>query len=845
MIKGIPMINSMCVVLILFLIVTGWSQSPKSVSEDPIGMSKHVLWYEHPAQEWEEALPLGNGRIGAMVFGGIDRERINLNEETIYSGKPQPKTVSNVEQLLLKKRQELVFAGKYNEAKNLSLKDIDIPEGFAVKKEEIPGTSRSRHINKPLADLYLHFGSTREIPTDYYRDLDLDRAVATVRYMIGDVTYTREFFCSYPDQVMVVRVTADKPGKVSFNSTMTRRTDVKADMYRYDAELGAKVESITRPPDPKVTVISPTQFSFSGQADPDGVTFVAHFRVVTEGGVSKRIPAGFQVEDADAAVLFITAATDYHHENPDKAASDHMAAVSRKSFDELMKRHVADHQSLFRRVSLDLGTGRASELPTDKRVLSKQLDVKDPRVPAETELDPDLYALFFQYGRYLMIASSRSGTLPPDLQGIWNDSLLPPWFGGFFSDINLQMSYWPAETCNLSECHLPLLDISERHMPPAQKAAELAYGARGMVMHGMTIWGPKTASGGWQDFGGWLAQHFWEHYAFSGDREFLAKRAYPFLKENALFYLDFMVEHPEKGWLVSGPAYSPENTFVGGHIDMGVTMSVAIIRELFGNTIEASEILGVDTDLRKQLRSALQNLPPYQIGRHGQLQEWLTDHRETNPGHRHMSHLYAVSPGYTITPGETPKLAKAAKTSLLRRLNNNGAWTGWSRAWATHLAARLGDGKRAGEQLELQLAKTTYPNLFDSHPRRGGTTRCAQLEGNFGATAAIAEMLLQSHTGELELLPALPPKWRTGHVKGLCARGGFEVDMEWMNGALARVMVHSRLGGPCSLRYGGNTIRIETETGKRYFFDGDLVLDDGEDKQKAPENGDTQRRGSQ
>ncbi|AQQ72493.1 Trehalose and maltose hydrolases (possible phosphorylases) [Limihaloglobus sulfuriphilus] len=787
------------------------------------------LWYRYPAREWEEALPVGNGRIGGMVFGGIDRERISLNEESIWSGTPVPKEATNVHQLVIKKQRELYFAGKPHEAKKVNTSNVEISPDFDVRKEKIEGTSRSRHIYKPLADLYLHFGSTRELPSDYYRDLDLDRAVATVKYNSAGINYTREVFCSHPDQVMVVRVTADKPGQISFNTKMTRRIDVKADMYRYDAELGAKVESITRPPDPVIRVISPGRFSFSGQADPDGVEFTAHFQVIAQGGNVKRIPEGFEVEDADSAVLYVTAATDYNHENPDDIACSHMDSVSRKSFDELLQRHVEDHQSLFRRVDIDLGTSRNAEMPTDKRVLAHQLGIKDCRVPEDMERDPDLYALYFQYGRYLMIACSRPGTMPPALQGIWNDSLLPPWFGGHTSDINVEMNYWPVETCNLSECHRALLDFVEGFSDAASKSADISYGCRGMVVNGMTIWGPKTAASNWQDFGGWLSQHFWEHYAFTGDEEYLAEHAYPFMKENALFYLDFMVKDPRNGWLLTGPAYSPENQFLypdgsRGHSDMGVTMSLAIIRDLFENTIKAGEILGVDPGLRSQMKAALDDLAPYQIGIFGQLQEWLFDYDEVYPGHRHMSHLFGVAPGYSITPRTTTELAEAAKKSLIRRLDNNGGWTGWSRAWALNLAARLKDGELARQQLQLQLERTTFYNLFDSHPRKGGNTICFQIEGNFGSIAGMAEMFLQSHEDYIELMPAHPSAWKKGYVKGLRARGGFEVDIAWDDGKLTEAVIKSLNGKDCRVRYGDKIIKLKTEPGKNYKFNESLKL---------------------
>lgn len=785
------------------------------------------LWYRHAARDWEEALPLGNGRLGGMVFGGIDRERISLNEESIWSGKTAPRIASNIHQLVVKEQQRLLLSGQYAAANKVNSDNVELPDGFQVAESAVPGTISSPDIYKPLADLYLHFGSTREIPEDYRRELDIDRAVATVSYKVDGVTYTREVFCSHPDQVLVVRVTADKPGMVSFSSKMTRRIDVKADMYRYDAELGKKVESITRPPDPTIKVIEPGRFSFSGQANPNGVKFVAHFQAIASGGDVTSIPAGFAIEGADSAILLVTAATDYKHSDPDGVASAQMNSVSKLSYENLIRRHVSDHQSLFRRVDIDLGEGRNAKLSTERRIEAMQLGVIDPRVKQGIDRDPSLYALYFQYGRYLMIASSRPGTLPPALQGIWNDSLLPPWYGHHTTDINVQMNYWPVETCNLHECHRALLDLVESFQEAGRDSARISYGRRGIVIHGMTIWGPKTVAGSWQDFGGWIAQHFWEHYQFSGDKDYLKEHAYPFMKNCALFYLDSMVEDPKTGWLVTGPSYSPENMFLlpngeRGHLSMGVTMSLAIIRDLFANTIAASKVLNVDEELRHQFQSTLDDLAPYQVGQHGQLQEWLNDYDETNPGHRHMSHLFGVVPGNSITTNTTPELVEAARRSLLRRLEHNSGWTGWSRAWAINLAARLGDAQLAHQQLELLLERTTLYNLFDTHPRRGGNTLCFQVEGNFGATAGIAEMLLQSHTGEIHLLPAHPTQWKRGYVKGLRARGGFEIDIYWKNGELDKATIQSKAACPCKVRYGEKVIEFPTGPGETYHLDGTL-----------------------
>ena len=792
------------------------------------------LWYRYPAQEWEEALPVGNGRLGGMVYGTIDREHISLNEETIWSFPFDPITANSETQYLIKKQRELIFQGKYKEADELKVQDLDIPENAKIIEEQIKDMYTGRSIYKPLADLYLHFGSTESIPYDYRRELDIENAVATVTYKIDDVTYKREVIASYPDQAIVVRLTADKPGKISFSSKMTRRVDVKDDMYRYDAELGAKVESITRPPDPIIKILSDDHFSFSGTADPEGVSYVSHFKLVNEGGKRFPVEGGFKVKDADAVTIFITAATDYNYEDPDNAASQQLKKVSSYSYDEIKKRHISDYQKLYKRVDIQLDKSRNSSMSTDRRVLAFQLGIKDARVKPDTPRDNDLYALYFQYSRYLMISSSRKGTLPPALQGIWNNSLLPPWFGHYTTDINIQMNYWPAEVCNLSESHNVLLDFVFPHVDKAKSVAKISYGTRGMAFNSMSPWGPRATYSKWNGYAGWLAQHFWEHYAFTLDKNFLETKAYPFIKEAALFYVDHMVEYPGRDYLVSGPEYSPENVFYlpddpnkeKRHISMGTTMSRAIAYEVLNNAIKASEILDVDKNLREEFVRTRDKLSPYQVGKYGQLQEWLEDFEEVYPGHRHLSHLYGLFPGSEITKENDPEIFEAARKSVERRLEYNGGWTGWSRAWMIGLAAHLQDGELAKEQLELLIERTTLYNLFDTHPRKGGNTICFQIEGNMGATAGIAEMIMQSHQGYINLLPAKPNNWENGHITGLCARGAFEVDIYWKNKELESATIRSTKGGVCKLKYKDKLIEFDTKIGKEYYFDEKLEFRD-------------------
>ena len=764
------------------------------------------LWYDRPAVYWEEALPVGNGRIGAMVHGGVLREHIQINEETIWSGAPTPAQSVPSFREVRRRRTELLLAGRVRASEELKLSPADIAALRLPAPQAVPGTSTARHVHQPLGDLFLHFdlGTARE--ENYRRSLDLDTAVATTAYTVGGGRFVHEVFSSYPDNILVVHLAADRPGAISFAATLDYRRDVAADMYRYDAELGAKVDSVTPPPRPSWTPLGSSRFAWRGRGHPDGTRFDARFEVRHDGGRVTATADGFHVAGADRVTLLMAVGTDFRGADPAERASRDLDALRGRTFEQMRATHLADHQALFRRVALDLGRSRSADLPTNRRVLSQMWGVTDNRVDPRTERDPDLFALCFQYGRYLMIASSRPGTLPPPLQGLWNDSLLPPWFGQHTSDINVEMNYWPAETTNLAECHTALFDLIDTFKPAARASAQLSYGARGLVMHAMTNYGPKTTTNDWPDFSGWLAQHYWDHYAFSGDRAFLRDRAYPFLKECALFTLDSLVRDPSSGKWLTGPSYSPENRFLApddgrpAHVDLGVTMSMAVAREVLGNCLRAAEILDTDPALRTELQARLAGMAPYRIGRYGQLQEWRADYGETEPGHRHLSHLYPLYPGSEFTPRVTPALTAAARAALLRRLEHNSGWTGWSRAWAIALAARLGDATLAHEQLKRQLERTTWPNLMGSHPRLGGTTACFQIDSNFGTTAAIAEMLLQSHAGEIELLPALPPPWKQGSVTGLRARGGFTVDQKWRGGALSEATIRATRDGPCTVR---------------------------------------------
>ena len=728
------------------------------------------LWYDEPAETWVQALPVGNGRLGAMVFGNPSKEHLQLNEETVWAGQPNSNANPSVEPGAIDEIRKLIFEGKYRAAQDM----VDQKIFFKVNH----GMSY-----QSTGDLYLEFAG-HDNYTDFYRDLDISDATAGVRYTVDGVVYERKVISSFKDDVVAVRLTASEKGKITFDASLVT-PQKKHTVAVEDGDIVLRA-------------VTGSMEGLEGK-----VKYTTRVRILHKGGDLTASERGLSLSGADEATVLVSTGTSFVNykditADADKEASEILEAASAVKYDAMRKSHVAEYRKYFDRVTLDLGTTPAAAATTDVRI--NDFAAGD---------DPQLVELYFQFGRYLLICSSRPGGQPANLQGIWADGLNPAWDSKYTTNINVEMNYWPAEIANLTELHEPFIQMVKEVAQTGAETAKMMYGTRGWVLHHNTdIWritGPVdfAASGMWPTGGAWFCRHLWEHYLHTGDMEFLAE-VYPIMKGAAEFFVDFMIPEPDRGWMVVAPSNSPENAFMRDPGDVtvcaGTTMDNQMISELFTNIISASALLDTDKDFADSLAVLKSKMAPMQIGQHAQLQEWMYDWDNPNDHHRHVSHLYGLFPGNQISPWRTPELFAAARNSLNYR---GDPATGWSMGWKVCLWARLLDGNRAYKLITDQLSPAggmgfrgrggTYPNLFDAHPP-------FQIDGNFGCAAGIAEMMLQSHDGAVHVLPSVPDRWKDGKVSGLVARGGFVVDIEWKDGKVTVLKVKSELGGNLRIR---------------------------------------------
>jgi alpha-L-fucosidase 2 len=768
----------------------------------------YVLWYRQPAKVWEEALPIGNSRLGAMIFGGVSDERIQLNESTLWDGYTlNPNNPDAIK--ALPDVRKLLFEGKNNEAVSLAGKTMmGRPSGIKSYQS--------------LGELW--FDTPVLSASDYVRSLDLSTAISSVRYTSDNTIFTRESFASPVDGIIAVRFTADKKGKINFSLTLKREKDA---------------ECLPHPSDLKAIILRGQIATKDNDGILRGLRFAAQVKAVADGGEINISNGIMNVKNANTVTLYIAGATNYpgltnliltktaYTGDPEKLCNDMISKAVSKPYDNLKSAHIAEHNRLFGRVDLNLGAIPAEQLnlPTNERL---------DQFRSTQKTDLGLVETFFQFGRYLLISCSRPGGMPANLQGIWAWQMNAPWNADFHTNINIQMNYWPVEIANLSELHMPLFDLSDALVRPGEETAKVMYGARGWVVHHLTdAWGFTAPADGpqgiWPMGAAWLAQHPWEHYCFTGDKDFLAKRGYPLMKGAARFIIDFLVEAPAgtafAGKLVTNPSYSPENSFFmpdgeRSVFTYGATMDLEIIYNLLTNCIEATKVLNTDADFRAECQKTLAQLAPVRISpATGRIMEWAEDYKEVEPTHRHTSHLFGLHPGSQITVVGTPELAAAARKTLEGRGDGG---TGWSLAWKINMWGRLLDGDHAFKLLSVLLSQKTLPNMFDNHPP-------FQIDGNFGATAAIAEMFLQSQLRkddgcfEVQLLAALPKDMPEGTVKGLMARGGFEVDITWKDGKLTTAKIQSKLGGKLHLRLGQLAVDFDTKKGEIIQLDKNLT----------------------
>ena len=774
-----------CALSIAFLLDAGTSLNAAAATTS----RDMVLWYRQPAKTWLEAMPTGNGLMGAMVFGGVEHERIALNEGTFWSGRPHDYDNSEAIKYFPQIR-DLVFAGKFQEAEKMA-------------DEHFYGVPAAQQAYQPLGDLLLTFDGA-ENAGEYRRELDMESGIARITYRAGDATITREVFVSYPDRVMVVRIAGDKPGRVSFQAALKSP---------YLDSTEATPGRLTMEGQWKGPI--PVNNWLIAPVEGKGIRFQVSMLALPEGGKSDPAGTNLRVQGADAVTLIVAAATSFvnYHDISGEPASACQKILSRcagTSYADLRRRHVEDFAGLMGRVHLKVGDAAMNEKPTDERL----------RLLRQGQSDPNLAALCFQFGRYLLASSSRPGGQAANLQGIWDESVSPSWGSKYTININTEMNYWPAEVCNLSECHQPLFDMLKDISVTGAKTAKTYYDCGGWVAHhNIDLWrgtAPVDAArfGMWPVGGAWLCQHLWEHYAFTGDRDFL-KEYYPIMKGSAQFLLEVLVEEPKHHWLVTPFSMSPEHGYYDSEgklsfLSPGPTLDIALMRELFGHCIEAGKLLGVDEDFGEKLEAAIKRLPPYRINQRGYLQEWVEDWRPGNQGHN-VSPDFTFYPGNSVTLRGTPQFAAAIE----KWMNSRRPRGGWPTAWDICMWARLEKGDKVSQWMQTFISNSMADNLQN----RGAN----QSDANFGFTAGIAESLIQSHAGEISLVPALPSGWTDGAVQGLKARGGLEIDMQWKGGKLESATIHSTNGASCKLRCGAKAVTLSLNPGETVHVNADLV----------------------